>query len=116
MFKSHLAIAIRHILKHKGHALINILGLAIGITCCVRRFPEYKQRLRRHPGIGSVGASGLAPGRLTAIGTSLYQSDEVANGERIELGTTGADEDFAAPFGIEMTAGRFFSRAFGEGK
>ncbi|MCU0645933.1 MAG: ABC transporter permease, partial [bacterium] len=35
MFKSHLKIALRNIKRHKGYSFINILGLAIGMTCCM---------------------------------------------------------------------------------
>ncbi|HEY5406483.1 MAG TPA: ABC transporter permease [Ginsengibacter sp.] len=38
MFKNHLQIAFRNILKRKGYTLFNILGLAIGITCCLLIF------------------------------------------------------------------------------
>ena len=38
MFKNHLQIAFRNILKRKGYAIFNILGLAIGITCCLLIF------------------------------------------------------------------------------
>jgi putative ABC transport system permease protein len=38
MFKNYLYIALRNIKKHKGYSLINILGLAIGITCCILIF------------------------------------------------------------------------------
>ena len=35
MFSNYLKVALRNIMKHKGHALINIAGLAIGLTCCI---------------------------------------------------------------------------------
>ena len=35
MFRNYFKIAIRNILRSKGYSLINILGLAIGITCAV---------------------------------------------------------------------------------
>ena len=35
MFKNYLKIALRHILYHKGHSIINIAGLAIGMACCI---------------------------------------------------------------------------------
>lgn len=35
MFKNYLTIAIRNLIRHKAHSLINILGLAIGMACCV---------------------------------------------------------------------------------
>ena len=53
MLKNYLRIALRHLRKHKGHTLINILGLALGLACCVlmllyvqdeRRFDRYHQQ------------------------------------------------------------------------
>jgi putative ABC transport system permease protein len=38
MFINHLKIALRNLLKRKGFAALNILGLAIGITCCLLIF------------------------------------------------------------------------------
>jgi putative ABC transport system permease protein len=38
MFKNHLKLAWRGLSKRKGYAALNILGLAIGITCCLLIF------------------------------------------------------------------------------
>ncbi|MEO8852959.1 MAG: ABC transporter permease [Ginsengibacter sp.] len=38
MFKTHLQIAFRNILKRKSYTLFNIAGLAIGIACCLLIF------------------------------------------------------------------------------
>ncbi len=35
MFKNYLKIAARNLLKHKAFSLINVLGLAIGMACCI---------------------------------------------------------------------------------
>jgi len=35
MFKNYLKITLRNIEKHKGYSFINIVGLAIGIACCI---------------------------------------------------------------------------------
>ncbi|MEP7165571.1 MAG: ABC transporter permease [Ferruginibacter sp.] len=35
MFRNYLKVAFRNLTKHKGHSFINILGLAVGITCCI---------------------------------------------------------------------------------
>jgi putative ABC transport system permease protein len=38
MLKTHLKLALRSLSKRKGYSLLNILGLAIGITCCLLIF------------------------------------------------------------------------------
>ncbi len=35
MFKSYLKTTLRSIKKHLGYSLINIMGLAIGMACCI---------------------------------------------------------------------------------
>jgi len=59
MFKSYIKIALRNLVRQKGYALINILGLAIGIACFILialwvfdelsydQFHEKKQRIFR---------------------------------------------------------------------
>src|ERR1700730_6029590 len=35
MLSNYLKVAFRYLSRHKGYSLINILGLAVGITCCI---------------------------------------------------------------------------------
>jgi len=35
MIKNYLKIAFRNILRHKGYSIINIIGLAVGVVCCL---------------------------------------------------------------------------------
>ncbi|NUM68207.1 ABC transporter permease [candidate division KSB1 bacterium] len=35
MFKNELKIALRNLLRHKGYSFINVVGLAIGMACCI---------------------------------------------------------------------------------
>jgi putative ABC transport system permease protein len=35
MFKNYLKIAFRNLVKYKGYSFINVLGLAIGMACCI---------------------------------------------------------------------------------
>lgn len=45
MFKNYLKIAFRNLLRNKAHSFINILGLAIGMTCCIVIFLYVSQEL-----------------------------------------------------------------------
>lgn len=38
MFKNHFTIALRNLFKRKGFSLLNVVGLAIGISCCLLIF------------------------------------------------------------------------------
>jgi len=35
MIRNYIKIAWRHVVRHKNHTLINVTGLALGITCCM---------------------------------------------------------------------------------
>ncbi len=35
MLKNYLKTAFRYLAKHKGYTFINVLGLAVGIACCI---------------------------------------------------------------------------------
>jgi putative ABC transport system permease protein len=38
MFKNYIKVALRNLQRHKGYSFINIIGLAIGIACCLLIF------------------------------------------------------------------------------
>ncbi|MXY98715.1 MAG: ABC transporter permease, partial [Gemmatimonadetes bacterium] len=38
MLNSDMTIALRHLGRNKGYALVNILGLAVGMTCAILIF------------------------------------------------------------------------------
>src|SRR5215216_3238489 len=35
MLKNYIKVALRYLARHKGYTIINILGLAVGISCCI---------------------------------------------------------------------------------
>ncbi len=46
MFKNYFTVAVRNLQRHKGYSLINILGLAIGLACCITIFLFVRDELR----------------------------------------------------------------------
>lgn len=51
MLKNHLKLAWRNLFKRKGYAALNILGLSIGITCCllIFNYVAYERSYDRFP-------------------------------------------------------------------
>ena len=35
MFQNYIKVIIRNIVRHSGYAVLNLMGLAIGMTCCI---------------------------------------------------------------------------------
>jgi putative ABC transport system permease protein len=57
MFMNYLKIAVRNMKRHEGYSAINIIGLAIGITCCLYIFLHVQQELsydRYHEDAGRI--------------------------------------------------------------
>jgi putative ABC transport system permease protein len=91
MFQNYLKIAVRNLLKHKGYSFINIVGLAIGLSCCflivlfVRhelrfdRFHEKSERIYR-----LLHASKDDPNARSAISASAYAPHMLADFPEIE--------------------------------
>src|ERR1700748_872521 len=47
MIRNYFIISLRNLLKRKGYTILNILGLTIGITCCLLIF-QYVSRERSY--------------------------------------------------------------------
>lgn len=71
MFRNHLRIAWRGLLKRKGYSALNILGLAIGITCCLLIF-HYVAYER------SYDAFQQDAGRIVRLRLDQYQQGKLA--------------------------------------
>ena len=55
MIKSYFTISLRNLVKRKGYTVLNILGLSIGITCCLLIF-QYVSRERNFDTFQKNGA------------------------------------------------------------
>jgi putative ABC transport system permease protein len=57
MFKNHWQLALRNLAKRKGYSALNILGLTIGITCCllIFQYAAYEKSYDSfHPNAGQI--------------------------------------------------------------
>lgn len=71
MFQNHLTLAIRNLLKRRGYSLLNMFGLAIGITCCllIFQYVAYEKSYDRF---------GKEAGRIYRIRLDSYQKGKLA--------------------------------------
>ena len=80
MLKNYLKIALRNLRKHKVYSFINIMGLAIGIACCllillyVQDELSYDRFHRRAENIYRIALSGRARGEARLLQTARTRS------------------------------------------
>ena len=72
MFRNYFKVATRNILKHKFYAVINVLGLAIGMTCCLLIFLYVQHEL-------SYDSFHTKADRIYRIVTDIKTPTEVIN-------------------------------------
>ncbi len=90
MFKNYLKIALRHLYRHKAYTMVNVIGLAVGLSVCLIIGLFVRQELsfdRFHPNAGRVyrivqnssyGQSGRTPPGLAAAIESRFPEIEHA--------------------------------------
>ena len=134
MFRNSLLTAFRNIKRHKGHGFINILGLSIGLTCCILiflwvhhelsfdRFHENAERIFRvvemqeqsgEPFPVAVTPAALGPGMLQdfpeVINFTRFQTygfGYISSGEeKHKANITLADPSFFEMFTFPIIAG-----------
>jgi putative ABC transport system permease protein len=76
----------------------------------VQRYEAVKEAMLRHPGVLQATISSATPGNQP--GLNLMQAEGMADGESSTFHIVSADHDFLEAYGIEMVAGRPFSRDF----
>jgi len=71
MFKNYLTISLRNLSRRRGYALLNIFGLAIGITCCLIIF-QYVAYEKSYDKFGSTAKD------IVRIRLDSYQQGKLA--------------------------------------
>lgn len=78
MIKNYLTIAFRNLFRRKGYSALNIVGLAIGITCCLLIFQyvsyerSYDQFNQQSPGIVRLRLDNYQQGKLQWKSATSY--------------------------------------------
>ncbi len=97
MFRNYLKIVLRNLFKHRYYSLINIVGLAIGISCCLfillydlhelsyDRYHEKADRIHRLTLSGRIGDSEFRVAALAAptAGALMKDFPEVSEATRL---------------------------------
>src|SRR5258708_6035445 len=78
MLKNHLKLALRNLVKRKGYSALNILGLGLGITCCLLIFQHvayersYERFNKRSGQIVRVRLDSYQKGKLAWQSATVY--------------------------------------------
>jgi len=96
MFGNYLKVAVRNIIRHKGYSLINVAGLAVGMTCCILillwvqdelsydRYNQNADRIYRLCIDANLGSQLRAPVSMApAAPAMINEFPEVVNAARI---------------------------------
>jgi putative ABC transport system permease protein len=104
MFKNYLKIALRNIKRHKSYSSINIIGLSIGLACCILIFLWINDELsydRFHPNANRIyrvitvdhsgGKTNFIGESPSLVGPTLVaEYPEVMNYTRVQSGWKGS--------------------------
>lgn len=103
MLKNYLRVALRNLKNDKGYSLINIIGLAVGIACCIAimlfvqdelsydRFNEFADRIYRPRLLGRINGHDMSSAlSAVALGPAVYHDlpEVVAYTRLIKKGST----------------------------
>jgi len=89
----------------KEHVLVIERPHALG-----SQLKSFKQELLRHPDIITAAAASQVPG--SGFSGNVYQREGAASDEMIHFRTMTGDYDFPEAMGMQMKAGRYFSKDF----
>ena len=132
MLKNHFKVAFRNLLRNKGFSFINIVGLAVGIACCIAimlfvqdelsydRFNEFADRIYRPRQLGRINGHDMNMAQSpVAMGPAVYHDlpDVVAYTRLIKSGSTVVryrDKTFSEEkfFGADSTIFAVFTFPF----
>jgi len=96
MFRNYLKVALRNIIRHKGYSIIHVVGLAIGMTCCILillwvqdelsydRYHQKADRIYRLCLDANIGTQLWAPVAMAPAAPAMIEEfPEVVNAARI---------------------------------
>ena len=96
--------------KSLGFAKEQVVVLPMGDPLARDIYMTFKDRVLQEPDVLSLSGASSVPGGL--IGVNLFLPEGASQGNEITLDTFMGDHDFIDALGIELVAGRAFSREF----
>src|ERR1700744_5546381 len=131
MIKNYLKVAFRNLLKNKAHTLINMAGLAVGLTCSLlillwvqneldmdgfhknktTLYQVYERQYFDHKVVGQYYTPGVLAAEIKrtipevkyAVNTTFYEWHTFKVGDKsIKLGGGSADADFFKMFSFPL--------------
>ena len=99
--------------KDLGYDKRQIVVIPLTFTPVVKRFDALKGKLLENHNILSVSGSDIPPGQPPLQTTIQAMSED--EGDLIQVRTLWVDFDYLHTLGLDMKAGRFFSRSFEAG-
>jgi putative ABC transport system permease protein len=96
--------------KNLGFDKEQLVAIPLRSNEIIRNYESVKNELLQHPDIIHVSATSALPGK--GLGMNVFRPEGAAEGEYLTMYVISADYDFIQTLGIEILAGRDFSKNF----
>ena len=98
--------------RNLGMDMERLVAVPLTFTPVIEKARMYRQRVRESPYIADATATFILPFHKNAVITAVVRRSGEGDDAKIEMNQAWTDDMFFDTFGIELTAGRFFDRAY----
>ena len=98
--------------RNLGMDMARLVAVPLTFTPVIEKARLYRQRVRESPHVEDATATFILPFHKNAVITAVVRRLGEGDDAKIEMNQAWTDDMFFDTFGIELTAGRFFDRAY----
>ena len=98
--------------RNLGMETARLVAVPLTFTPVIEKARLYRQRVRESPHVEDATATFILPFHKNAVITAVVRRLGEGDDAKIEMNQAWTDDMFFDTFGIELTAGRFFDRAY----